>query len=76
VVVCFFEPPRFHIWAAGMRYDRTAFSPYAIGMAEAIRYAIEHRFSLIEGGRGNGRIKKKQGFVPRRLHACLRKTGP
>ncbi|MEA2897882.1 MAG: hypothetical protein QOJ84_3497 [Bradyrhizobium sp.] len=73
VVICFFDPPRFHVWAAGMRYDRTAFSPYAIGITEAIRFAIANGFKIIEGGRGNGRIKKKQGFLPLRLHACLQR---
>ncbi|MDP9104378.1 MAG: GNAT family N-acetyltransferase [Candidatus Eremiobacteraeota bacterium] len=72
VVICFFDPPKLHVWAAGMRYDRSAFSPYAIGIAEAIAYAIREGMTMIEGGRGNGRIKLKQGFVPRRLYACLR----
>jgi hypothetical protein len=74
VLICFYDPPRFHIWAAGMRYDGLAFSPYAISIAEAIRYAIEERMDLIEGGRGNGRVKLKQGFVPRRLHGGLMRT--
>jgi predicted N-acyltransferase len=71
VLVCFCDPPRFHIWAAGMRYEGLTFSPYAISIAEAIRLAIEERMHLIEGGRGNGRVKLKQGFVPRRLRGCL-----
>jgi len=74
VLVCFLDPPRLHVWAAGMRYDKTAFSPYAIGMAEAIRFAITHSIRMLEGGRGNGRIKKKQGFVPLQLYACLQRS--
>jgi Peptidogalycan biosysnthesis/recognition len=71
VLVCFLDPPRLHVWAAGMCYNRTAFSPYAITMAEAIRFAIVHKISIVEGGRGNGRVKLKQGFVSLRLYACL-----
>jgi hypothetical protein len=74
VLICFFDPPRFHIWAAGMRYDRSRFSPYAVAMAEAIKYAIASRLTVIEGGRGNARIKKKQGFVPLKLYACLQRA--
>ncbi len=73
-LVCFLDPPKLHVWAAGMRYDRTAFSPYAIALAETIRFAIATRVQMIEGGRGNGRIKAKQGFVPLRLYACLQQT--
>jgi len=71
VIVGFSDPPRLHLWAAGMSYGRTAFSPYAIGMAEAVRYAIAHGMTMLEGGRGNGRVKLKQGFTPLRLYACL-----
>ena len=74
VLICFHDRPRFHIWAAGMQYDGLAFSPYAISIAEAIRFAIDQEMDLIEGGRGNGRIKLKQGFVPRRLYGCLMRT--
>jgi uncharacterized protein len=74
VLVCFFDPPRFHVWAAGMCYGRTAFSPYAVAMMESVRFAITHGFTTLEGGRGNGRIKLKQGFTPLRLHACLERV--
>jgi hypothetical protein len=74
VLICFFDPPRLHIWAAGMRYDRTRFSPYAVTVSEAIRYAIDRRLAVIEGGRGNGRVKKKQGFDALPLYACLQRT--
>jgi hypothetical protein len=74
VLVCFFEPPRFHIWAAGMRYDLAKFSPYAMSMCEAIRYAIASGMTRVEGGRGNARIKLKQGFSPLKLYACIRAT--
>nr|WP_276519526.1 GNAT family N-acetyltransferase [Bradyrhizobium elkanii] len=74
VLVCFFEPPRFHIWAAGMRYDLARFSPYAMSMSEAIRYAIASGMIRVEGGRGNARIKLKQGFSPLKLYACIRAT--
>jgi Acetyltransferase (GNAT) domain len=74
VLICFYDRPRFHIWAAGMRYDGLSFSPYMMSVAEAIRFAIDEGMDLIEGGRGNGRIKLKQGFVPRRLHGCLMRT--
>jgi len=74
VLICFFDPPRLHIWAAGMRYDRTRFSPYAVTVAEAIKYAISRGLAAIEGGRGNGRVKKKQGFVALPLYACLQRT--
>jgi uncharacterized protein len=73
-LICFVDGRRLHIWAAGTRYDRSAFSPYAIAIAEAIRFAIGERMSVIEGGRGNGRIKMKQGFSPLRLYACLRRV--
>jgi predicted N-acyltransferase len=73
-LICFPDHPRFHVWAAGMRYDKTRFSPYAISISEAVRYAIAHRYAVVEGGRGNARIKGRQGFVPVRLYACLSKT--
>ncbi len=74
VIVCFVDPPILHIWAAGVRYDRTVFSPYAVGIAEAIRFAISSGMTWIEGGRGNGKVKRKQGFSPRRLYACLQRV--
>jgi hypothetical protein len=46
-----------HTWAAGARYDLSKFSPYYIGFFTCIRYAILHRFKILEGGRANATFK-------------------
>jgi hypothetical protein len=73
VLVCFLDPPRLHVWAGGMRYDRTTFSPYALAFAEAIRFAFAENIEVVEGGRSNGRVKRRNGFVPVQLYACLQR---
>jgi hypothetical protein len=68
-LICFEEANTFHIWSAGMVYDRTDFSPYTISFATAYRYAFERNFQRVEGGRLNARIKTRLGLRPCRLHS-------
>lgn len=74
VLVCFLDPPRLHVWAGGMRYDRTPFSPYALAFADAIKFGFARKVRLVEGGRSNGRVKVRSGFVPLKLYACLQRV--
>lgn len=72
-LVCFVDHRCFHVWAGGMRYDLTSFSPYYVGFQEAIYYAITSGMTLLEGGRGNPAVKEKLGLRAVPLHASLGK---
>jgi hypothetical protein len=67
--ICFEEPHTFHIWSAGMVYDKTEFSPYTLGVAAAYRYAFDHGMKRVECGRLNAKIKTRLGLRPLRLYA-------
>ncbi|CAM3706807.1 GNAT family N-acetyltransferase [Bordetella flabilis] len=67
--ICFEEPHAFHIWSAGMVYDRTDFSPYTLGVATAYRHAFARGIRRVECGRLNAKIKTRLGLHPVRLYA-------
>ena len=70
-LVCLTDQRCFHVWAGGMRYDLTSFSPYYVGFQEAIYYAIASGMTLLEGGRGNSSVKEKLGLRAVPLYASL-----
>jgi predicted N-acyltransferase len=69
--ICFVDGDRFHTWAAGARYDATSFSPYYVGYYDALRLALSTKARILEGGRGNGKIKERNGMKPIPLYALL-----
>lgn len=68
-LICFEDKDIFHIWSAGMVYDKTDFSPYTISFATGYRYAFERGFKRVEGGRLNARIKERLGLKPMPLYS-------
>jgi len=68
-LICFEQSGIFHIWSAGMVYDRTDFSPYSISFAAAYQHAFEHGLRRVEGGRLNARIKTRLGLQPCALYS-------
>ncbi|MFS0825684.1 GNAT family N-acetyltransferase [Pseudomonas phoenicis] len=71
VMVCFVHNKNFHVWAAGMSYDRADFSPYSICMLEAFRYAKQEKLQVIEIGRTNHKIKTRMGFKAKKLFSLI-----
>ncbi|MBI6853485.1 GNAT family N-acetyltransferase [Pseudomonas cichorii] len=71
VMVCFLSNNTLHIWAAGMSYDHTDFSPYSACMLEAFRYAKEQGLHTIEIGRTNHKIKTRMGFKAKELFSLV-----
>jgi hypothetical protein len=68
-LICFEYADTFHLWSAGVVYDRADFSPYTIGFATAYRYAFERKLRRVEAGRLNARIKTRLGLRPCQLHS-------
>ncbi|WP_175533253.1 MULTISPECIES: GNAT family N-acetyltransferase [unclassified Janthinobacterium] len=75
-MICFEERQTLHLWSAGMRYDSSDFSPYAVGVAKAYEYAFAHSLQRIEAGRLNARIKLRLGFVPEPIYAITSERLP
>ena len=71
VMVCFVHAKTLHIWAAGMSYDKTDFSPYSVCMLEAFRYAKQEGLDTIEIGRTNHKIKTRMGFKAKELFSLI-----
>ena len=71
VMVCFVHGKTLHIWAAGMSYDKTDFSPYSVCMLEAFRYAKYAGLDTIEIGRTNHKIKTRMGFKAKKLFSLI-----
>ncbi|WPP00918.1 GNAT family N-acetyltransferase [Pseudomonas sp. HR96] len=71
VMVCFVHGMTLHIWAAGMSYDKTDFSPYSVCMLEAFRYAKQEGLTSIEIGRTNHKIKTRMGFKAKELFSLI-----
>lgn len=71
-LICFVDKDVLCIWSAGMRYDKTDFSPYTVGFAHLYRYAFEHAIPIVEAGRLNERIKLRLGLKPLPLFAVTR----
>jgi hypothetical protein len=70
-LVCFVHGKTLHIWAAGMSYDKTDFSPYSVCMLEAFRYAKQEGLTAIEIGRTNHKIKTRMGFKTKALFSLI-----
>lgn len=69
--VCFEHRRCLYVWSAGMVYDRSAFSPYTLGMAAAYRYAFTRGLPRVEAGRLNERIKRRLGLRPTPLYSLV-----
>ncbi|WP_408952168.1 GNAT family N-acetyltransferase [Lysobacter sp. Hz 25] len=69
-LICFLDKRFLCIWSAGMRYDRTDFSPYTISFAQVYRHAFEQGIPMVEAGRLNERIKARLGLKPLPLYAA------
>lgn len=70
-MVCFVHGKTLHIWAAGMSYDKTDFSPYSVCMLEAFQYAKQEGLTTIEIGRTNHKIKTRMGFKTKALFSLI-----
>lgn len=71
---CFQDRRKFHMWAGGVRYDLTAFSPYYVLFHEIMKTAYDSGSEIAEGGRGNARFKERFGMNPVPLFACIRRA--
>jgi hypothetical protein len=69
--ICIDDGPVFHLWLGGVSYEGLEFSPYAIGFAEAYKYALAHGKRRVEAGRLNARIKHRLGLSPLPLHSIV-----
>ena len=70
-VICLNEPGRLHLWAGGVDYDHSDFSPYTVMMAAGIQHAFERKIPFVEAGRTNARIKARLGCKPQPLYSAL-----
>jgi len=70
-VICLREPCRLHLWAGGVVYTHSDFSPYTVMIAAGIQHAFVQRIPLIEAGRTNARIKARLGCRPKPLYSVL-----
>lgn len=73
-LICFVDGDMLCIWSAGMRYDLTDYSPYAICFAQAYQWALANGVRRIEAGRLNERIKLRLGLKPLPLYSAARQT--
>lgn len=71
-LVCFEEHDTLHLWAGGMTYEKSEFSPYTILFYKAYEYAIKRGMSTMEAGRTNKKIKERLGFTAKPLYTILR----
>lgn len=76
VVICLNEPGRIHMWAGGVVYEHSAFSPYTLMFAASVRHAFAQGITLIEAGRTNPRIKGRLGCHPKPLFSGLHQNIP
>ncbi|MBA2652730.1 MAG: GNAT family N-acetyltransferase [Tatlockia sp.] len=74
VLVCFSEAKKLHLWAGGMIYDKTEFSPYTILFVEAFKFAIDNNLTRVEAGRTNAKIKSRLGLSPLPLYSIVGET--
>ena len=70
-MICFEHAGGFHVWSAGVVYDRSSFSPYTVSVASAYRYAFARGLTRLEGGRLNERIKRRLGLTPTPLYSLI-----
>ncbi|MEH6421891.1 GNAT family N-acetyltransferase [Pseudomonas sp. CGJS7] len=75
-LICLVDKHFFCVWSAGMRYDKTDFSPYTIAFAHAYRHAFELGLPVVEAGRLNERIKLRLGLRPVPLYALTAESPP
>lgn len=68
---CLEDRSRFHMWAAGVRYDLTRYSPYYLLFREVLKGAFASGKPIAEGGRGNAPFKQRYGMKPVPLVACI-----
>ncbi|HXM58746.1 MAG TPA: GNAT family N-acetyltransferase [Candidatus Dormibacteraeota bacterium] len=75
--ICLHDPPRFHSWAGGARYELgRAFSPnYLLFLAE-IETALRLGCAVFEAGRRSDEFKRRYGMEPVPLTAYLRIAAP
>lgn len=68
---CLLDQSCFHMWAAGVRYDLTTYSPYIVLFREVLKAAFASGRPVAEGGRGNDSFKHRYGMKPVPLVACI-----
>ncbi|AWK89869.1 GNAT family N-acetyltransferase [Azospirillum thermophilum] len=71
-VICLDEPGRLHMWAGGVVYEHSDFSPYTLMFAACVRHAFASGVRFVEAGRTNPRIKERLGCAPKPLYSALR----
>ncbi|MCR3848434.1 GNAT family N-acetyltransferase, partial [Pseudomonas aeruginosa] len=59
------------LWSAGMQYNQTTFSPYAVLVYSAYRYALDNGIRHIEFGRLNAKTKIRMGFHAKPMNAVF-----
>jgi predicted N-acyltransferase len=70
-LVCFEEQGTLHLWAGGMVYDKSDFSPYTMLFYHTYQYALTHGLDCIEAGRTNKKIKERLGFKAKPLYSII-----
>ncbi|RYG00429.1 MAG: GNAT family N-acetyltransferase [Chitinophagaceae bacterium] len=71
-LVCFEKDDTLHLWAGGMIYDHSSFSPYTMLFYHAYEYVIKNKLLRLEAGRTNKKIKERLGFKPKALYSILK----
>ncbi|PLR40649.1 oxidoreductase [Chimaeribacter californicus] len=69
--ICLNDPQCLHLWAGGVDYRLSGFSPYTIMIAAGVQYAFSQRIRRIEMGRTNARIKARLGCRSQPLYSAL-----
>ncbi|MGN7973116.1 hypothetical protein D3C81_52160 [compost metagenome] len=70
-VICLNDPQCLHLWAGGVDYRLSSFSPYTVMIAASVQYAFSQGIRRIEAGRTNARIKARLGCQSQPLYSAL-----
>lgn len=70
-IICLNEPGCLHLWAGGVDYSRSDWSPYSIMIAAGVQHAMRQGLARLEVGRTNARIKARLGCRPLPLYSAL-----
>ncbi|WP_300632052.1 GNAT family N-acetyltransferase [Pseudomonas sp.] len=70
-IICLNDPQCLHLWAGGVDYGLTSFSPYTVMIAASVQYAFAQGIRRIEAGRTNARIKTRLGCQSQPLYSAL-----